>query len=505
LFLRRVGSELRNSEKLMIETGFGTESTASAALRAPQSKRPAGWFQRSVPLAMTALCAPLFVLAHRRFRLFLVAVTIVDIPIELGTHFNYQEDVASLGALGGLEFSITTIAVVLMCISCLLDPDVRDRMANRPLSIDLPLVLYLGASLLSIVVAKDQLLSFYEVFVFLQVFLLYFCIANSDIRAGDLPRLVKVATTTLMLEAALMVCLWLAGQSSIGLRNVSGIQLTNIAHDDGGNFLRVSGTIGSPNGAAAYLAFFLTLAVSTLFAQVSRRLKRVSLVAVALGVPALILTFSRGGWVSFLVSITIICLATRKNRLPVRSLAFAGGIALSLGLIFQSSITERLFGDDNGAAQVRLPLAETALRMIGGHPLLGVGANNFPLQIEEYDEPGDWLYTVHNKYLLIAAETGIASLLAFLWFLARTLRRGWRCWKASDPLLSPLALGFTAAIAGLMAHMMVEVFRGRSIIQMLWTSAGFLAILQSHLFGPKYSRARYLISNSRPVGDVALR
>ena len=97
-------------------------------------------------------------------------------------------------------------------------------------------------------------------------------------------------------------------------------------------------------------------------------------------------------------------------------------------------------------------------------PILGIGVNNYVAALPRYEATfaGDWLYTVHNKYLLVWAEAGIGGLVAFLWFLAATVRRGRSLWKERDPLLSPLALGLTAAFVGQMMHMAVDIFSSRS-------------------------------------------
>src|SRR5439155_18314025 len=88
-------------------------------------------------------------------------------------------------------------------------------------------------------------------------------------------------------------------------------------------------------------------------------------------------------------------------------------------------------------------------------------------------------YTVHNKYLLVWSEAGIGALLAFLWFLGSTLRRGWSLWRRDDPLLSPLALGLTAGIIGQTVHMSVDIFQSRPQIQLLWLVAGLLVAMQN--------------------------
>ncbi|MCU1316116.1 MAG: O-antigen polymerase, partial [Candidatus Acidoferrum typicum] len=125
------------------------------------------------------------------------------------------------------------------------------------------------------------------------------------------------------------------------------------------------------------------------------------------------------------------------------------------------------------------------------NPVLGVGANNFTVVMDRYltsDFREGWLFAVHNKYLLVLAETGIVGLLAFLAFLLGALRKGWQCWVHRDSLLSPLALGFAAGIAGHMVHMSVDVFRGRPTQQLLWLIAGLLT-------------AMLRICKLRPTGD----
>jgi O-antigen ligase len=140
-------------------------------------------------------------------------------------------------------------------------------------------------------------------------------------------------------------------------------------------------------------------------------------------------------------------------------------------------VADRLTRDDRGAAESRVPLMRLAEDVIRDNPVLGVGANNFPAVIEEYAGPelaGEFVYTVHNKYLLVWSEAGIAALVAFLVFLGSALRCGWRCSLAGHALLSPLALGLTAAIAGRMVAMLVDLYRGRGEVQPLVLFAGLL-------------------------------
>src|SRR5205823_4369410 len=68
-------------------------------------------------------------------------------------------------------------------------------------------------------------------------------------------------------------------------------------------------------------------------------------------------------------------------------------------------------------------LVNASWQMITEKPILGVGLGNFLPTLARIQKPlslGLYLQPVHNIFLLIFAETGIAGLAFFLWFLAKT-------------------------------------------------------------------------------------
>jgi len=226
----------------------------------------------------------------------------------------------------------------------------------------------------------------------------------------------------------------------------------------------------------------LAVAAGVMLAKLRFLHKWIAGAVLALGSAALILTFSRGGWMALAVAIAVICYAAwRQGRSSLKvPLAILAILALAY-LPFRTLVSARMFGDDNGSAESRIPLNNLALRMIEDHPVLGIGPNNFTVAMPQYltsEFRREFLYTVHNTYLLIWTETGIAGLLAYLAFLIGTLRTGWRCWKLRDSLLSPLALAFAAGIAGHMLHQGVDIFADRPIQQLLWLAAGLLVAMQ---------------------------
>ena len=354
----------------------------------------------------------------------------------------------------------------------------RNAEARSSLNINLPLLLYLAITAISVTVAQDISLSLFEVFLLLEACLVYFYVASNVKTRQDVLFVVSLLLIACLLESLAMIALKFTGIPSTLWGAPTHIHIDTDAKQ---GFMRIGGTVGSSNFAAAYLSISLASAASLLFTNLGRAHKCLALAVLGLGGVALILTFSRGGWMALALSLTLICLLGWR-RLGF-SLKTPIAIILMLGMLylpFHSAISARLLGDDRGSAESRIPLMKLAFRIIEDNPILGVGANNFTVVMDRYLTPEfrhGFLFAVHNKYLLVLSETGAVGLLSFLAFLLDALRKGWQCWARQDRLLSPLALGFAAGMAGHMVHMSVDVFRGRPTQQLLWLIAGLLTAM----------------------------
>ncbi len=428
---------------------------------------------------VVAILSPFLALTSEAAQRVLLAVVILDTPLQLGTHLFYREDDAALGALGGLSISATTLALAGLYLSWLIRAFAnRNHTRRGGVSANWPLVAYFAITLLSVFVAQDAGLSFFEVCLLLEACLVYFYIAGNVRTREDVVFVVSVLLAACLLESVVMIVLRFTGMPS----TIWGLPAhIHIDSDSKEGFMRIGGTVGSSNFAAAYLSISLTCAASVLFTNLGNSYKWLATAALGLGSIALILTFSRGGWLAVALSLALLCFVTWRRR----GLSLKGPIAVLVLLAllyvpFHSLIGERLFGDDRGSAESRIPLMNLAFRIVEDHPILGVGVNNFtvamgPYLTSEFREK--FLFAVHNKYLLVVAETGIGGLIAFLAFFVGTARKGWQCWNLQDRLLSPLALGFAAGIIGHMVHMTVDVFRGRPTQQLVWLIAGLVVAM----------------------------
>jgi O-antigen ligase len=426
-----------------------------------------------------AVLSPFIALTAGYVPRILLAIVILDIPFQFGTHLFYREVEASRGALGGLSISATTIALAGLYVSWFIRSQANRNSDARPsFHINLPLLLYLAITAISMAVAQDVSLSLFEVFLLFEACLVYFYVTNNVRTRQDLLFVVSLLLIACLLESIAMILIKFNGMPSTLWGAPTHVHIETDAKE---GFMRIGGTVGSSNLAAAYLSISLASAASLLFTNLGRAYKWLAVTVLGLGGVALIFTFSRGGWIALALAVTVICLLVWSRR--GFSLKTPIAVLLILGILylpFQSVISARLLGDDKGSAESRIPLMKLAFRIIEDNPVLGVGANNFTVVMDRYLTPEfrhSFLFAVHNKYLLVLSETGIIGLLAFLAFLLDALRKGWQCWALQDRLLSPLALGFAAGIAGHMVHMSVDVFRGRPTQQLLWLVAALLTVM----------------------------
>lgn len=430
------------------------------------------YLSRTWATLLTAGVVVLFVaMIVRDVRRLLLAIVILDIPLQLDINLFYRLDASELGSLGGLTVSLTTISLLVLYGLWLSETLLRKNVsASKWLPMSLPGALYVLLAGLSVLVAHDKTLAFFELALIIQLFLLHFYILGTVRTRADVLYIVVFILIALFFESLVIFALRLAGTTV----KVAGI--TGRVFDT-----RVSGTVGSPNNAGAFIVLSLGPALGLLLARVSKAYGWLAAVSFASGAVALIFTLSRGGWLAFAVFLSLFSmLALQRGWLSARVVAVVVIVILVVFLALHEVIITRLTADDRGAAESRIPLMRIAFRMIRDHPVLGVGINNSPVLLPSYITPdmGDiWVYGVHNKYLAVWSEMGLGGLLAYLWFLLATLRRGWSSFRARDPLLSPIALGLLAAVCGHMVHMMFDTFRSRPNTQLLWLCAALIAAI----------------------------
>ncbi len=207
------------------------------------SLRCIGHLHRGAQSLMIALLAvPISILTARKVQRALIAILVLNVSLQIQKHFFLREDLADLGALGGLQISLTSVALAGLYSAWLLRLATSfgpvqsiGRTLNR---VTLPGLLFLAFCLLSLLVAVDAALGIFEVCSVLERFLLYLYIAKA-VTSREAPFMVRVLLLALVIQSALMLA---QGGGLLGDIDVYGIKTRATFAGDP----RISGTVGSP-------------------------------------------------------------------------------------------------------------------------------------------------------------------------------------------------------------------------------------------------------------------
>jgi O-antigen ligase len=212
-----------------------------------------------------------------------------------------------------------------------------------------------------------------------------------------------------------------------------------------------------------------------------------------LGSLGLGLTLSRGAWISTAIALAcLVALLRRRALVSSRQLTrYSLGavvIAVVVGGPLIPRIWDRLTASDAGNLNVRFELNWIAVSMIEAHPFAGVGLSNFIPVMNGYDPTNvmrRFPATVHNIYLLEAAEAGLPALLLFVTLLLSIFFCGLRGWQRTDD--RPSQLLAAAIIAGLAGFALSQIadfsHRLEPMKSMVWMYVGVLfAVLRAPRF-----------------------
>ena len=194
----------------------------------------------------------------------------------------------------------------------------------------------------------------------------------------------------------------------------------------------------SSNAVAMFLEPPLAFAIGLLVFCDERRDRLLALVWALVLAAALVLTFSRGGF----LALAVFGILTLVNVRPGmrRALLVVGivGAAAVLLTVLVASTTPLMKSRFSYVALhytllTRSAIFTATMRMISAHPILGVGLGGYVYKLHRFIE----IYP-HDLYLSFWVELGLLGLLAFLFIFVKLLVDAWRA--------LPLAAGFERAM-----------------------------------------------------------
>lgn len=274
----------------------------------------------------------------------------------------------------------------------------------------------------------------------------------------------------------------------LGMATHSADQLgAYVVETDTGRWLRAYGSLSHPNVFGLYVGLGLLMCIGlAAYRGHGRHTRFYALMPVITA--GLLFSFSRSailgfaaGFLWMVVSAYGSVAAPEYRRILVPSFIIVAVTVAALALFYGDPLLTRTTASGRLEAQSigeRGGQFSDAMALFADHPFTGVGIGQMPLALarESANERNWWLYDyVHNVPVLVAVETGIVGLAAWLGFVGATLL------VVRDRLLHKTAVssGVTvyasSFIAMLMASMFDHFLWSSWFGQLLfWTTAGLL-------------------------------
>jgi O-antigen ligase len=213
---------------------------------------------------------------------------------------------------------------------------------------------------------------------------------------------------------------------------------------------RATGTFILPGELAGYLIVLLPIAYALGSIAASRAMRVVAWSALAAGLVALALTYSRAGWMGFAAACAFLLAVRTRRGIAGAALIVLGGIAAVL-LLFNAH-------HDPSEDYTRLSIWQAAVQVADRFPLTGVGPFNFSrlYAVVRAPDADPTAFHAHNLYLTFFVEIGIVGLAAFAWTIWRFAVELRRRVSSASPPAAFLSLSIAAGLVGVAVQGLID-------------------------------------------------
>jgi hypothetical protein len=353
-------------------------------------------------------------------------------------------------------------------------------------------LLYGAALVASSLLVRDMNIAMNELGnFFVEGLILYFLLINVIRELKTLKRVIW----TLLLVGSVLGSLSLFQEVTKSYDNNYGglaqksddLDMSEVKFDEYGGSRRAGGPLGKENRYAQIMVVIFPLALCMAYIEPARKMRLLALAAAGLILGGIVLTFSRGAFVT-LAGMMLITVFLRYIR-PMQAL---GGVALLVLAILTalpeyvervSSVTNlsSVVSQDSegtreadGSLRGRFAQNLAAIRVFFEHPFLGVGPGHFAkfYSARYGNEVGTKRLIsnrrAHSLYLEMLADTGLAGTITFMlvvFFIVRALWQTRRRFMQTRPDIVHLA---TALLLGIFGYFGTALFLHLSYQRYYW-------------------------------------
>ena len=323
----------------------------------------------------------------------------------------------------------------------LLDACSRNEKAFRIRNLGLWMLAFAFAVGLAVINAYDTGEALRVFCFYLSAFLFCASLVGTVTNRGRLMSILGFIYLTLLLTALYAV-----------LQRIQGVEVSASLTDltvNAGMPGRVYSTLENPNNYAEFIV--LTFPVSLVFCAgiVDRRWKTLCTGSLVIPVAALLMTYSRSGWVSFALAAVVFLALWDKRLLPLVVVAAFAALPLLPQSVFNRILTIGSTADSSN--MYRIYIWTSVLQMLGTYGLtgIGLGPGNFIPLYAGYSLPeASVAYHSHMLYLEVWLEMGLLGIVSFLFMYLGIIRRAIRAMAKADSMVRYVLIACVSSLVG---------------------------------------------------------
>lgn len=292
------------------------------------------------------------------------------------------------------------------------------RRVFYPHELGFPFLLFVFACALSLIFTREMSDSLRVLMFFITAFLLTFVITADLTDEERLMKLMGFIYTAVMITA-----LYAVVQRIMGVK--VDMLLTDIA-DNQGVPGRVYSTLDNPNNYAEFLVLFTPLCAA-FAANVKNKILRLPLsLAVALPMLAMVMTYSRSGWISILLAALVFVYYSERKIIPLFFLL----CVLAVPFLPDSVMTRiaSIFNSHDTSTAHRFYVWHGILLLLGDKGQwatgIGIGPETFSDVYPAYARKWATEGVFHSQmlYLELFLELGVLGFVSFFWLMLRSVK-----------------------------------------------------------------------------------